>query len=394
MKAKLNLYSGAKLPVFIIFSFIFMAAALTAPAVHSQTDYSPVCYESLPAGVYTQITPEVELLAGVLSQTTWMEEMGPEGNGNQYFQELQDFFEDYKEHEAVKIAQRLTDRGFTFDAPLGFIITLGPLPDLEPKTEYSDYLIGRARSNNPLGRIFGSGGQEILEDFRLAFIDLNAESEFRSFFNRHRDDFKVYLEEAMGDFDAGRKIEWLTEFSGRDSDNEYYTILTPAMFPGGGYGPSVKLPDGSYQFYQIIRERGASQDAPEFPAGIEFNRLTLHEWGHSFIDPAVEAHRDYILEHLTDHYHKVEDSMQAQAYGNPMIFFREQILRGVTTCAAGELYGEEHYENELEQHISRDFHLTEITVEKIEHYLANREYYESFEEFVPEILKAYRGLQS
>jgi len=384
LRSKLKLFL---LIIFLIFSIIF------SPLIQAG-EYSPVNYEGLPAGVYTQITPEVELLAGVLSHTTWIERrgVGPEADGNYYFQELQDFFKDYKDHEAVKIAQRLTDRGFTFDAPLGFIVTLGPLPDLEAKAEFSDYLIGRAEPNNFFTKMFGSDGQKILEDFRLALIDLAEELEFARFFNQYRDDFNVYLENVMENFDAGRKINWLSEFTGIDTENEYYTILTPAMFPGGGYGPSVELPDGSYQFYQIVREKGVSQAEPEFPTGISFNQLTLHEWGHSFIDSAVEAHSDYIIEHLTDHFYKVEDSMRSQAYSSPMIFFREQVLRGVTTVASGELYGEQYYQEELEHHISRDFHLTEITVEMIEKYLASRDDYNTFEEFVPEILEAYRDI--
>jgi len=384
MKSKLKL----------LFAFLFFIFLITAGSLVQASEYSPVNYERLPAGVYTQITPEVELLAGVLSQTTWIDRkgIGPEGDGNYYFQELQAFFEDYKDHEAIKIAQDLTDRGFTFDAPLGFIVTLGSLPELEPKAEYSEYLVGRAEPNNLLDRIFGPDGQRKLEDFRLALIDLAEKSEFMSFFNLYRDDFKGYLEKTMEGFDAGRKINWLSDFTGLDTENEYYTILTPAMFPGGGYGPSVELPDGSYQFYQIVRERGFSQAEPEFPTGIGFNRLTLHEWGHSFIDPGVEAHSEYILENLKDHFHKVEDSMRSQAYDSPMIFFREQILRAVTTVASGELYGEKYYYEELEHHIERDFHLTEVTVKLIEKYIDNRDNYNAFEEFVPEILEEYKRL--
>ncbi|MFW6301806.1 MAG: hypothetical protein ACOC1W_04695, partial [Bacillota bacterium] len=86
---------------------IFLLLAVTGPAVQS-AQYSPVNYEGLPEGVYTQITPEVELLAGVLSQTTWIERrgVGPKRNGNYYFQKLQNFFKDYQGHQAVKIAQR------------------------------------------------------------------------------------------------------------------------------------------------------------------------------------------------------------------------------------------------------------------------------------------------
>lgn len=38
------------------------------------------------------ISPEMELLAGVLSQTTWIERRGPEGSGNEYYRALYEFF--------------------------------------------------------------------------------------------------------------------------------------------------------------------------------------------------------------------------------------------------------------------------------------------------------------
>lgn len=62
--------------------------------------------------VYVEILPRVELLSGVLTQTTWMKENGPYTNGNEYFRELEKFFSKYKDHPAIKIAQKLTDRGF------------------------------------------------------------------------------------------------------------------------------------------------------------------------------------------------------------------------------------------------------------------------------------------
>ncbi|MGI6645214.1 MAG: hypothetical protein ACOX5D_00795 [Limnochordia bacterium] len=82
------------------------------------------------ASAALKILPEMELLAGVLTQTTWMERRGPRGPGNEYYRALKEFFAEYQDHEAVAIAQRLTERGFTYDAPPALICHLGPLPEL------------------------------------------------------------------------------------------------------------------------------------------------------------------------------------------------------------------------------------------------------------------------
>jgi len=110
------------------------------------------------------VSPEMELLAGVLAQTSWITQRGPAGEGNEYYRALKEFFAPYGDHEAVKIAQELTNIGFTYDAPPGFVCHLGSLPELTLKHEYSEYLINRAK------------GRERLESFRLALRDLAAAS--------------------------------------------------------------------------------------------------------------------------------------------------------------------------------------------------------------------------
>ncbi|MGB4251315.1 MAG: hypothetical protein WBK16_11530, partial [Limnochordia bacterium] len=116
------------------------------------------------ASAALKILPEMELLAGVLTQTTWMERRGPRGPGNEYYRALKEFFAEYQDHEAVSIARRLTERGFTYDAPPAFICHLGPLPELPLLVEYNDYLVERA------------GGRDVLEEFRLALVDLAEQS--------------------------------------------------------------------------------------------------------------------------------------------------------------------------------------------------------------------------
>lgn len=102
------------------------------------------------------ILPQMELLAAVQSQTTWMKTMGPEGPGNEYFRALSSFMKPYKNHKAVRVCQALLDDAFSYDAPVNFVLHLGPLPDLTPWIEYQDYIVGRAR------------GRERLEEFRVS----------------------------------------------------------------------------------------------------------------------------------------------------------------------------------------------------------------------------------
>ena len=317
-----------------------------------------------------EISAEMELLAGVLSHTTWMNQAGPQGKGNEYFRSLKEFFAPYQKHEAVTIAQELTTMGFSFDAPIGFICHLGPLPQLDLEHEYSPYIIGRARD------------RDRLERFRVALRDLAEESNFLEFFGSWQPSFQAWIDAASMDGDM--VVTWLENFFGRESE-AFHLILAPAMFPGGGYGATVTTAEGENISFQVIRERGSSDSMPVFPEGRDLEYLSLHEWGHSFVNPAIDAHSSTVSQ-LNKFFTPVARAMKSQAYGNVHVFMNEQVLRAVTTIAAYELYGEEAYAHYLANETRRSFYLTEDIVSILRHYQENRDVYPSFDLFVPEML--------
>jgi len=162
--------------------------------------YAPVVLPETHAGIRVEILPEIELLSGVLYHTSWRGYSGLEGKGNAYFRELNEFFKPYIKHGAFRIADRLTKKGFSYDAPPHFIACLGPLPDLKPVHGYDDYVVRRA------------GGRVKLEEFRQALSDLAGKSNFRAFWESHQEAYKRYLHETTGNFRAGMLVEWLSKF--------------------------------------------------------------------------------------------------------------------------------------------------------------------------------------
>lgn len=330
--------------------------------------------------IYVRISPEMELLSGVLSQTSWIAHRGPANGGNEYFRALQEFFDPYREHEAVKIAQRLTDRGFTYDAPPAFAAHLGPLPDLELAYEYSEYLIQRA------------GNRKNLEDFRLALKTLAEEARFMDFYAAWEPYLAEIVAETTAEFEPETAKGWLEQFFGWEAA-EFHLILAPAMFPGGGYGVTIDTPDGGLIAYQITRENGISTDRPEFPTGQSLEQLTVHELGHSFVNPSIDAYPKEVNK-LRPLYNRVRSEMERQAYGSVGIFLNEQVLRAVEVLAAGELYGAAVVEEQIAYHENRGFYLTRFVLEQLEVYQSNRDQYPTFREFVPVLLSQLADYQA
>jgi len=355
------------------------SAGLVSTAFPSWASTPAVPVETLSAAP-VEILPQMELLAGVLSQTTWIANRGPEGKGSLYFQALKKFMEPYKDHEAVKIAQSLTDKGFSYDAPPCFACHLGPLPDLEPIGEYSDYVAGRA------------GGKETLENFRIALKDLAAESHFQEFLDEWADALQGCIQASSAEFDRPKIEKWLTEFFGWDAA-EFHVVLAPAMFPGGGYGATVVDWEGRKIGYEIVRSSGKSETAPDLPAGKSIESLTLHELGHYFVNPTLEANASVVQNALRPWFLQVENQMRQMAYPNVSIYANEQILRAACAVAKKDLYGEESYEQAISYEENNGFYLTRPAAEALQGYANNRGTYPTFTEFVPELMSRISKLE-
>lgn len=333
-------------------------------------------YRSIGLNIYAGMLPEMELLAGVQTQTSWMERRGPSGKGNKYYRELCDFFLKYKDHEAIKLAEGLQQQGFSYDAPPAFILQLSPLPDLDRPEKYSDYLIGRA------------SGEENLERFRIALRDLAQKSNFTGFYKNHAADYVKWADRALNGFKADSLSEWMADYFGWTGD-EFHLVFAPAMFPYGGYGPSKEI-GGKTIIYQVIRENGKSDSLPEFQSGLNLAGLSLHEFGHSFVNPSLERcsllSKKYDLEEL---YTPVKTVMEKQAYGTYSTFINEMVVRAMT--ARAYCHNPVVYKKIMDNEKKRGFYFIEFTCEQLEYYEKNRDKYKRFDEFVPYLLKKYHS---
>ncbi len=325
-----------------------------------------------------KIIPEMELLGGVQAQTSWIKREGPDGKGNKYFQALKAFFSNYKGHRAVKLSQQLTDSRFTYDAPPAFICHLGPLPDLELKYEYSEYLVGRAKE------------RQLLEDFRLALKELAAESDFLSFYQKWEPYLERFVEKSKQGFRQKEIEKWLTDFFGW-SQGEFHLILAPSMFPGGGYGASVTNRAGQTIAFQTLCDWGTSDGDPILPTGIALENLTVHELSHSFVNPCIDANPKRV-KRLENLYEPVKEIMKKQAYNNVTIFLYETVIRAIEILFAREFFPPEQEQEILSFHQKWGFYLTGFVVGQLEHYQANRALYPTFKEFVPYLLDELKSV--
>ncbi len=364
-----------------ILSVIFLGSSFVQATGIETSDHFGT-YGTFSEGIHGGTLPRLELLSGVLSHTSWMKRRGPSGPGNVYFQELHAFFKPYKDHIAIKIAEQLTKDGFNYDAPPNFVLSLSALPDLEAKKKYSDYLIGRVRSKKQL------------EQFRLALKQLSEESEFLEFYKHHAEKYKEWVRKSTVNFDAKKLTGWLENFFGW-SGEEFHLVFAPAMFRTGGYAAHYTI-GKKLIAYQVIREHGKSIETPYFGNSKHLEIFSLHELGHAFVNPSIEAHQKLINDlRIIDFYKKNEKQMQKQAYGTVNTFLNESVLRAVTAIGRGEFANDIKVQRQWSQREkSKGFFLQDVIVNSLLKYQKNRSEYSTFRDYVPTLLKDISNARS
>jgi len=322
------------------------------------------------------IMPQMELLTAVQTQTSWSERVEPrDSNGNAYYRAVKEFMSQYKDHRAVKVCQQLLDRGFSYDAPPTFILHLGPLPDLDLAFEYSDYIVRRA------------GGKEKLEEFRLDLKALAHDSDFLGFLSEWQQQFDKWIEEVERTTDLAKVVRWWEDFTGMSAGDEYHIVLCPGTFYNN-YGPRLWREDiGGVAAYNIAAAstKESEDGGAVFGSAFGLESLSIHEIGHSFVNPALEPF-DKQLASIYPIYKVVESKMRAQAYTNIATYLNEQVIRAAQAIAEEELHGPERREVSIQSDESRGFHMTSFIVEQLEEYATNRDTYPKFTDFIPVLL--------
>ncbi|MBU7018883.1 MAG: DUF4932 domain-containing protein [Theionarchaea archaeon] len=327
--------------------------------------------------VSIMIHPNIELLSVVLSMTTWMDTRGPPDVPYEYGEDIKEYFSPFKNHDTVRLAQELTDRGFTYDAPPNFILHFSNPPNLEKIYSYSDYIINRAR------------GEDILDEFAESLRRFAVESDFMSFYENHQDFYEQIIKPIQKDIDQQKLVCDLEGFFGYEQAT-YTIIAAPYMFPGGGYGPRIEHMGKSHCF-NILRV-SKIEELPFFGQGNDIYYNSLHEFAHSFVNPITEGFSSQVSLYK-DLFNPVAHEMESMAYGTWETMLNETIIRAFTSYKVYEEFGPERGSSYLSQQRDMGFYFIVDMFELLLEYEGKRSVYPDFESFYLNILNRLREIR-
>jgi hypothetical protein len=324
---------------------------------------------------YLEILPGIELLSGVLSQTSWYDKYYKPNvcDSNQiYYQNLKQFFSKYKNHETVQLLEELIKAGFAYNAPPSFMTFLS-YPGFDIRYEYTDVLIERAKS------------KENLEKFRLSLKKLAKESDFTAFYKNNINTYTHLLDNFSKDIKPESIVSWHNNFFGY-SGNEFHVVLMPGMYIWS-YGNRISTKD-KLIIFSMLASKGNCKNQPEK----DYKFVVVHEFGHSKIDLHVAALDKLIKEYKIDTlYYPVANKIKRQGYLAYQPFFCETINNAITLLAMKEIY---NYDSSViaarkDSFMNDGQYLLDFTMKKLDNYLNNRDKYKKFDDFLPVLFKEY-----
>ncbi|HOT74529.1 MAG TPA: DUF4932 domain-containing protein, partial [Candidatus Wallbacteria bacterium] len=322
------------------------------------------------------IDPRIELLS-VVRLLSGYSEKGHAAYDTVYKKAALDHFKKFKKHPAVELYKKMTNSGFSYDAPPSTMLHLS-WPDLKVKTPFTDYLITRAR------------GIENLNKMAELFADFAKKSNFEAFYKSNADFYGSLIDgaiKAIGKNDFAAQLE---SYFG-PGPNSYNIILAPILRRQGGYGPSVKSPDGKLDVYNIMGPVGADEKNYDFGGTENYRSLVWHEFGHSFVNPLTEMNSAEInlYKKLFD---PIAKQMAEQAYPEWQTSVNEHIIRAVCARLSAINLGESEYSGDINYNKSRGFAYIEDLCSVLTLYEQQRSKYAEFKSFYPQVTALFKKL--
>jgi len=322
------------------------------------------------------VDPRVELLAIVESLS------GYDGRTHlmtrydvAYKREVAEAFRGFREHEAVKLFDAMSQRGFAFDTPVAWILHFGPPPALEPKADVEEDLLRRGASREDLARL-----ADALRDF-------SKKADVTGFLAKHAAEFDSLAAEVKKEM-AGVDVAMLERYFG-EARAGYHVVLAPLLHHGG-FGPRVRTRDGGWEIYSVGGPHGAKDGRPTFGTADDFRYLVWHEFSHSFVNPIVEANGEAV-DACGAAFEPLRAAMMQQAYGTWLNCVQEHVVRACTVRFAFREQGEKAGAKALADELSRRFDHVEALAKKLETYEKQRDRYPTLASFFPELVLVLRA---
>lgn len=299
-------------------------------------------------------------------------------------------FYNYKNHKSVRIIEQFVKENGVDALPKLFLF-FTELPDFQLKLS-----LDSVRKSNKLTSKYENldGVTQVLAQ---ALKDFYTDANVENFILRHNEIYSNSLSDVYKNLPSNKLIKSMEQFYGFEHE-AYVLIPSPMLFPTWGFGGSTEV-NGKKIVYNIFGPLRVAQKGNkkiiDFDSRDKIRNISVHEFGHSFVNPIAEKTENRELINSYSYlFEPIRDDLTKQGYNNWWTCVVEHLVR------LGEIRISEAMDNKTNAKLLREnytknksFIYLPLLERKIVEYENNRDKYSTFEEFLPELIKAFSEIQ-
>ncbi|QHT71561.1 DUF4932 domain-containing protein [Rhodocytophaga rosea] len=294
-------------------------------------------------------------------------------------------FQSFKEHPAVTATQQLADKIGTGVYLLGLYYE--EFPQLKQKQPISELILQAIHPNK-------DSANYLVNAYFKQVVQFYHDTHFEQYFLSNQPLYQLAVNEVKQNLPSSRFIPTMEAYYGMKK-NSYYIVVMPSF--KSGWGMAWELDDkGKKDAFNIVaplQEQVLGKDKQVLEAGFnnshEIRNLSVHEFGHSFVNQLTM--RSPFAAQINGYKHLFKPVPNQGQYSDWETIFNEHVVRAAEVRIALEL-GQAKESKRLQEAYKDWIYLTHF-IEQLTYYEHNRRTYKCFEEYLPTLINSLKKLK-
>jgi len=328
--------------------------------------------------IVVRVDPRVELFSAIhrLAETGQYDSHELPG----YIRDDDEHFGSYRDHRAVGLARELRrTHGLDGNSPMALAVYLTEPPELKE----------RAPLIPPPDDLDRRWTADAIFRFLEAAREFSLDSDFKSFFEAHRDLYANSVENLRSTLKDTNMLPWFQEFFGYQPDG--FVIILGLQNGTCNYGASVTLENGNREFNSLLgASRPDSRGAPRYPRRW-FLPIIVHEFCHSYANPLIDRHTESLQDAGERLFPRLESQIRRRGYNYWFVMMYEYLTRACVIRYLVAHEGESAVEDRIREDERAGFPGIRGLAALLGEYETQREAYPVLDAFMPRIAEYFAG---
>lgn len=282
-------------------------------------------------------------------------------------------FKAYQKSKNLEIIKSYFDKNFYLHFS-NFVMSLNNFPN------------AKINSDNQFSHEFSSISDQ--EKFIKTFNDFYKEIHFDDFLRNYQPYYQEMISEVSNHIPRENFITEMEHFYGKKVD---HYVLYPSLTMPFGQGFAVGNADSIGNVFACFNKPESINDTSKLDLGfqneVSIRTICIHEFGHSFVNPAVDQLDEKLMASKEFLYEPIKNKMSEQGYNQWKICLYEHFNRAGEVIIAKRLGDNEKADEILNDNLkNRSFIYLPQIVNQLEYWYYNEFFSKTYEQKVSEIV--------